>query len=1520
MPGGELRQPLTRAQQAFWDLQEALPNGPVNVAYYLDLSGPLDISLLSEVGREFVARMATLFVRFETTPAGVEMIHDPSLDNSRTTIDFRDHPDPMAAAHAWMVADCARRIDLTRERSALFGLFRIADDRHLIYMRGHHIICDGAAAIANLNRWGRCYTQALAGEPPDYPEPADFGAALAADTDYAASSRRARDRDYWRENLADLEHTASLSRRYARPAPIPHRVSGRLDDATLAALREVETTRRTSLPAVVATAVAAYLSRMTGRPDVTVALPVAARTTAALRATPLPVSNVVPIRTRLDAGVDLATALERTQSSLLGALRHQRYRYEDIRADLAEAGIGAAGAEPGVTGPVLNLMLFEPRVRFGDAIGTVQVISAGPVDDLAITLYQQPREDGSLGAHIDLETNPGRYSHAETVDHFRRLDSVIRSVTAGLLHAPDTRVDAVGLLDPDEVHSLTTIAGPPAPEPRTLSDVIDGAVSRWPDRVAVEGPAVSWTYRDLARHSRSSARALAARGARPGTVVAIATGRGFLQTLSLWAVARTGAAVLLIDPEQPDARVTQILDDAQPTVTLTAADVAQRRPDWVVIEDLVADSAGDTGTRPVRLDDTAYLVYTSGTTGRPKGVALSHRGLAALVADLAARLPTGPVRIAQLAAPGFDATLFEHLVALATGGTVLPAPRGVVVGEDLASFLVSRHVTHAVLTPSVLATVPPAALDGSRLTTVMSVGEAISTTLAQTWASRCALHNLYGPAETTIMATAAAPVGVESPAGRGTPSIGLPITGTRAFVLDARLRPVPVGVAGDLYLAGPSLALGYPHDTPETSHRFVACPWGPRGARMYRTGDIAAWEPELRGLAYLGRADGQIQIRGVRVELGDIEAAADAHPDVVAAAAVPDATGGAVSLFVASAAPSAGLRAGLRRHLAAQLPPAMWPAHIAVLDALPITPTGKVDRSALASTEVTERGVVYVAPRGDAETAVAQAVSVVLGVADPSMLADVIELGGTSLTATRIAVEISTRAQVVVSPRDVLTSTTLTELAAIVDRRSAGETETSVERPIHPPASPQQVGLVLEGRIDPDSTANVLRGSVTVSTGSLSVSALRDAIADVVDRHEALRTIIRADGRDLWQEVIPTDEAVGEIIVDDGTTDELLVADVLDPTASVPVRVRIVEHADEIVIDVAAHHIVVDDRSASVLRDDVATAYAARSTGTAPVWTSTPLQYIDATLDAVRRLGDPQDPSSEYATQQRFWVRTLGGRDGRPRLPTDVITRDSPAPPFADQHTVSLPGDLGVRIEQLATESGVTGFAVLHTALSVVISRFTDTADIEIAVAQAGRDRLGARPAVGMYVNPVVLRTRIDSRRTVADLLRESAVALRAALVHSDIPFADVVRAVDPQRDITDAPLTDVWLSYRDADHSEPGPDGLGLRVREHAATHPRVPLQWNIDRVGDHLEVTVTYRTDRFGPGIVRRMVEAYVDVLDRATTGPDRTPIALLPGDPGDPVGVPPRARSLVAMFDETADRVPGRPALVTDGRSST
>ncbi|WP_237341481.1 non-ribosomal peptide synthetase [Williamsia soli] len=1507
-----LRQQLTRAQRALWSAQQAMPLCPINIAEYVELTGDIDPDLLRTVTQEVGRQTGIAFTRFEQTSSGVEQVIDHDLSGDITVSDLRGEADPMNAAHEWMRADYTRPVDLFTDRLMASAILRVADDKWLYYQRGHHLTFDGTGAFKTLKLVASAYNQRVADGPVDDIPAADLAGLAQADIDYRASSRYEKDREYWREHVAELTSPASLSHRVGHAGADPRRVSCLIPAELVELLQRAESALKTSLPVLVGAAASGYLSRMTARDDVALSLPVAARTTATLRNTYSTVSNVVPLRTAVGAESTLASAVASTQAAMMGALRHQRFRFEDIRELMDGATSSLAARE--FAGPLLNLMLTVDPLQFGDATGSLHILTTSAVDDLAVNLYRTGNPHNSNEFRFDLEANPNRYGLEELRGHHGRLLAFIESFAATAVSAPGTTVDDLPLLSRFERDRVPLAAAPPL-SAMTLPQLLDEAAFRHSDRPALHAGWAHWTYDVLAARSRQLAHILQARGAKPGTTVAIGTGRGLDQVLSFWAVAHTGATIMQLDPAHPAPRIAAQLADSDPVLVLTASGgiAAEHGDRWFDLTNVDLAGASDAPLvfeRPIQLADVAYLVYTSGSTGTPKGVQVTHRGLSALMQQQRHLGADDVLRVSGLASPAFDASIFEILFAAAGGGALCPAPSGIVGGAELADFLNGSSVTHTVITPSVLSSMDPAALRDGVSTTLMLAGEACPPDVVRRWGTGREVFNLYGPAESTVMATGTEPL---TASGSARPPIGRPIVGMSCYVLDHRLRPLPPGAVGDLYLAGPALAQGYSKHAGLTAAAFIANPWGGSGSRMYRTGDRVRWSENFAELHYVGRSDDQVQIRGVRVEPGEIAMAAMTHPAVHQAAAivVGDEADARLALYIASPDNDRRLTKRVRNHISLRLPTSMWPAHIVQLDALPITTTGKLDRAALPHpSDVDTR--THRAAVTESERLLAEAISDVLTITNPSMDDDILALGGSSLDATRIVARIKAVTGSTLGVRDVLEAADLAELAEVIDRTASGpQREDAVTiRPPRPEASSGQISLILADRLQPGSTANHLSAAIELR-GTLDRDALIVAITDVVERHEALRTIIRmeTDGTD-WQEIVSAAEALfsADFGFEAPETDfDLLSADTIDPTVRPPLALQL-RTIDEGVhqLLVRTHHAAVDGWSLGVLVADLAIAYRARIARADPAWAPT-TQYIDAGVDA-------RVASEVSAAQLERWQRRLENLPSRPELPTDLSvarTRTEPAPAAVVRR--ALGPEMSSALNEAATQRGTSTFAWLHACLAVTIARYTGADDLVIVVPQAGRSGPDLDNAVGMYVNPVATRIRIAAAETFDGVLVKSTDAIDFALDNADVPFSTVAAAVEPRRDITVSPLADILLTYQNQPLGQWNVDDLQIEVHPSDSRHARAALQWSVDDTADGLRIELTYRSDLFSQSMAAALCHAYVTAIAQSVAVPSSSPAELVPGSQT-PVrnAVRPAGGTLVDRIRDVAQHTPNAPAL--------
>ncbi|WP_425439069.1 amino acid adenylation domain-containing protein [Rhodococcus tukisamuensis] len=1539
--------PLSAAQRGMWFAQHLTSDVPLTIAQYVEVRGALDVDALRRAGLAAAHEFGTGMLRIVELDGEPHQVVDLTLGDEVGYLDFAADPDPERAAHDWMRAEHTAPLNLLTDRLINAVVLRVGPDLHYWYSRIHHIALDGFGAMTFMNRAAELYTAAvLAAEPPKALA-GDLTAVYDAELQYRGSTRFAADRDYWAAKTGALPPARSLAGRSAPVAACSRVVGGVLPG---------ESPDPRFTPAAVA-AMAAYLAHLTGETDIVLSLPVSARTNAVLRRSGGMVSNVVPLRVSITPETTVAELVAAMSLELTGALRHQRYRHEDIRRD------AGAAAERGFFGPAVNVMNFHSEIRLGELTGHFHVLSTGPVEDLSVNIY--PAVAGR-SSRIDFEANPNLYGEAELAAHRDRFVGLLAEFRAG---DPDRPVFGLSVLTAAERAALVPARGPAALAPRLLPDLLAAGVRANPDGAALldgfGSPAgeTETSYRELDARANRLARVLLARGVGPGTFVGVSLPRSAESVLAVWAVAKAGGAFVPVDPAYPAQRIAHMVDDSGVALGLT--DLAHRAglpagTHWLALDDpeFARACAGfsDAPVTPAERGGAltpahpAYMIYTSGSTGLPKGVVVTHTGLADFAAEARPELGvSAQSRVLRFSSSSFDASVFEMVQAFSAGAAMVIAPPEVHVGADLTALLRTARVTHILCAPALLGTVDPSALD--HLEAVVVGGDVCPPDLVARFGDRCRFVNSYGPTETTIVITATPPLTAASlglgASASGTVGIGAPIQGARALVLDRWLRPVPVGTTGELYLGGPGLARGYHRRPALTASRFVADPHGGPGELLYRTGDLVRWQRDERGghaLEYVGRSDFQVQVRGFRIELGEIDAVLSGHPGVefavTTAHRMPD--GGTVpAAYVLPRAPGrdgadAGGLDSLTTYLAARLPSYMVPASITVLDAVPTTPAGKLDRRALPAPVFAT--AEFVAPSSALELLVAEVFAEVLGTVEPVGAGDnFFGLGGTSLSATRVIGRLNEAAGVSLAVRALFEAPTVVGLASAVEsaERSDRPALDAGSRPDRIPLSPAQTRVWFLNSFDPESAADNLPLALRL-TGALDVAALAAALSDVVARHESLRTVYPDSADGPHQVVLPASEAAPALApvrvpaADAAARVAALATTGFDVSGEVPLRAALFEvGSDDHVLAVVVHHIAADGYSLGPLARDVMLAYAARAAGEAPGWPALAVHYADYSLWHRALLGSETDARSLVTRQIDYWRGVLADLPDQLSLPTDRPrpTRQSHR---GGEVAFTIDADTHRRLHEFASAHGASLFMAVHAAYAVLLGRLAGTGDVAIGAPVAGRGERALDDVVGMFVNTLVLRTRFTASDTFEDLLLRTRGSDLDAFSHADLPFERLVEILNPNRSNARHPLFQVALSFQNLTPTAFTLPGLEVSQLDAAATVAKFDLHLTlVHRADGAVDATFTYAADLFDEATVVSFGDRLLRIMRAAVLDPT-TPVGdldMLSGaERRELVRARGQAERFVAdeyLFDGFADRVrraPDAVALVFERESLT
>ena len=1038
------RLPLVAAQPGIWMAERlsTLP-GAWSVAHYVELRGALDPALLGKAIVAGLQQADTLSLRFEEEEGEVwQWVAADRTFGEPSIIDLRTAPDPHRAATERMQADLAQDLRVDGGNPLVcHQLLRVGDDRWYWYQRYHHLLVDGFSFPAITRQIAAIYRAWQRGEATPESPFTPFAEVVDEYQRYAGSEAWQRDKAFWQAQRQALPSPASLS-----AAPLGGRAAGsdiwRMKlEMNADAFRRLAGHAPQCQPADLALALTTlWLGRLCNRMDYAAGFIFMRRMGSAALTSTGPVLNVLPLAVHIDAQETLADLAMRLAAQLKKMRRHQRYDAEQIVRDSGKA----AGDEP-LFGPVLNVKVFDYQLDIDGVQAVTHTLATGPVNDLELALF--PDETGGLS--LEILANKARYDEAELRRHVARLTALLAQFAAD----PALRCGEAEMLSANELARLAAVNDTVVPLPATtLSALVADQARKTPDAPALADARWQFSYREMRQQVVALAQLLRQRGVKPGDSVAVALPRSVFLTLALHGIVEAGAAWLPLDTGYPDDRLRMMLEDARPSLLITSEDQLARFSDIPGLESLCYQqplAAGDDA--PLALskpDHTAYIIFTSGSTGRPKGVMVGQTAIVNRLLWMQDRYPLSAQDVVAQKTPcSFDVSVWEFWWPFIAGAQLVMAePEAHRDPQAMQQFFARYGVTTTHFVPSMLAAFV-ASLDADSvaacrtLRRVFCSGEALPTELCREWErlTGAPLHNLYGPTEAAVDVSWYPACGPELAAVTGSSvPIGWPVWNTGLRILDAAMRPVPPGVAGDLYLTGIQLAQGYLGRPDLTASRFIADPFAP-GERMYRTGDVARWLTN-GAVEYLGRSDDQLKIRGQRIELGEIDRVMSGLPDVAQAVShacvfnQAAATGGDARQLVGYLVSDSGLpldTAALKARLAEQLPPHMVPVVLMQLADLPLSANGKLDRKALPlPTLGGERSGRP--PEPGMETLVATAFSQLLGCEVNDIDADFFALGGHSLLAMRLAAQLSRQLARQVTPGQVMVASTVGKLSALL--------------------------------------------------------------------------------------------------------------------------------------------------------------------------------------------------------------------------------------------------------------------------------------------------------------------------------------------------------------------------------------------------------------------------------------------------------------------------------------------------------
>ncbi|MCA6094662.1 amino acid adenylation domain-containing protein, partial [Streptomyces sp. SCA3-4] len=1528
--------PLAPLQQGLM-FQSMLSEGQVDLytsLLTLDVRGPLDVPRLRAAWDELIRRHPLLRTEFrqeglrDTVAVVVDTVRLPWAEADLSGL----APDEQEAELRRLTdQERSHRFDLSSAPLLRFTVVSLGADHRRLLFTNHHMLVDGWSMPMLFAELFRLYDgdTVTPGSPSTYRDYLEWlgrqdreGAELA-----------------WRRELSGLEDATLLAPAgRSRTVAVPTHLTTWLSEETTAALSATARQYGLTLNTVVQSALAVLIARLTGRTDVVFG------TTVSGRPAELPgvedmlgmFINTIPVRAAVLPEQTLAEMAKLLQERQAGLLDHHHLGLADIqrvagRRELFDTVISFQNFPLQQALPDLSTVGLEvTSAESTDASHYPFVFHAFPGDRMELRITYQP----------------GLLDRAAARS---MLDRLALAVSA-FADRPGDRVGRLALLTRSE-HDDLLRTGSGATEP-----VADGHLAELFERVVAGAPqdcAVRWegqelSYDELNRRANRLARRLVALGVGPERFVAVALPRSVEWIVAVLAVAKAGGAYLPVDTEYPQDRIAFMLTDARPVLVITSHEVEGALPAVDALPSLCVDdptvldalaAASDEDLRGTDRDGTpvtanaAYTIYTSGSTGRPKGVVVTHAALAGLAALHRSKLGAGPgSRVLQFASPSFDASVWEICMGLLTGATLVLAPKHrLLPGPALAELIAEHEVTHATIPPTPLGAIGDEELPTLR--TLVVAGEATGAELVGRWAPGRTMINAYGPTETTVCAT------ISGPLVAGRPSIGSPIPHTRVLVLDATLSPAPVGVTGEVYISGTPLARGYRNRPDLTADRFVADPFGPPGARMYRTGDLARWRADGE-LDFLGRADDQVKLRGFRIEPAEIEAVLARAAGIAEAVVTVREDQPGEPRLVAHLLAEEGATpdvATIGAVAAAALPDYMVPQAFVVLDAWPMTPNGKLDRAALPAPQ---------APTGGgrvARTVHEQVLSTlfcdVLGLPAVGVDDDFFQLGGHSLLASRLASRIRTTFGAELPVRVLFDNPTVAGVAEWFDQAAPGRPALRpMDRPDRLPLSHAQRRLWFIDRYEGSSATYNMPIAMRLS-GPLDAGALRSAVADVVARHEALRTVFPDEAGVPWQRILDPAQVRIDLPVTTVPPEQVAAAmtevarRLFDLEVEPPLRVELLRlDAETHVLLIVLHHIAGDGWSMGPLCKDISTAYAARLHGEEPQWEPLPVQYGDYSQWQHELLDEQAGPDSVFGRQLAFWTQALEGVPDHLVLPTD---RSRPAMPsyHGDDVVFHVDEQTHAGLTELARGCGVTVFMVLQAGLAALLTRMGAGDDIPLGSPIAGRTDESVEEMVGFFVNTLVLRNDTSGNPSFRELLDRVRQTDLAAYSHQDMPFERLVDAIKPERDPSRHPLFQVAFGLQN--DATPVVDLPEVRGEEEfvGMKVARFDLMFGFTETHDAsglpagMNGSVEYATDLYDRPTVEGFVQRLKKLLASAVQNPDQRLDTLEIMDEAErrrmvvdwnDTGRPAPEGTLVSRIEAQVARTPEADALLGNGRT--
>ena len=1491
--------PLSLNQQGVWFKEQLEENlATYNQSFAVALKGQLNIGILERSLQEIIIRhsiLRTNFISKNGKPIQIfQAFNDFQL--SQVNISHLTEIEQQAEIEQFTIDEIQRPFNLAQDQLFRISLLRLGNESHVLLFVMHHLVADGWSSGVLIKELGILYKAFLAGNPSPLAELSIQYADFAYWQQQQLETVLEKHLTYWLQQLDGAPPLLQLPT--DRPRQSIKTNYGEAANLTIGAdltrqLKQVSQQHGVTLFTLLLTAFQVLLYRYTNQSDLCVGTTIANRDRRLLEPLIGLLVNPVVIRTDLSGDPSFQALLKPVQQIVYEAQNHNDLPFHILveklqpQRDMSYTPLFqvafvllAAGIED------LQLPNLEIS-RWETPVATVK---------LDLNLSMQDTATGLIGR---FEYNTDLFDAAtiiRMVGHFKALLLAIATNSK-------QRISTLPLLTQAEQHQLLVEwnnTQTDYPRNKCIHQLFEEQVKRKPNAIAVVFREKRLTYCELNNHANQLAHYLKTLGVGPNVLVGICVERSLEMIIGLLAILKAGGVYVPLDPSYPSERLAFMLDDTKIAILLTTHDLAESvNPKPAHLEHVIHL---DTDLAELNLEaianlkhvstatDLAYVMYTSGSTGQPKGVEVRHRGVVRLVQNPDYVSMSADDVFLQLAPIAFDAATLEIWGALLNGAQLVLFPEQKPSPETIGLVVAEHQVTLLWLTAGLFHLMVDYGLDQLKsVRYLLAGGDVLSVSHVQRaleHLEKCSLINGYGPTENTTF-TCCYNISSSVLTGKSIP-IGRPIANTQVYVLDSHHQPVPMGVPGELYAGGDGLARGY-FNRPELSkQRFIAHPFSSDPhARLYRTGDLVRYLPDGT-IEFLERLDTQIKIRGFRIELGEIEAALMQHPQVQAGVVVvreDRLDDKRLVAYVTSHDLSPSVNE-LHRFLKDKLPDYMVPSAFVVLEALPLTPNGKIDRQALPTPDTTHynHDQAMVAPRDPIERAIAEIWTQVLEIDQVSIHDDFFELGGHSLIATQIITRIEATFGIELSLSNLFDTPTVAELA--VATTAALQTTPKHDLPpirkscqiAQPPLSFAQARLVFLQKLQPNNPFYNIAISIHLQ-GVLNVDALEQSLSEILRRHDSLRTCFLDEGEHTYAIVSDFSEFTLPIIdlsklpkVEQETETELRLTEAacqpFDLNTDQLVRVKLLRlHMTDHLMLLTMHHSIADGWSINIFMRELLALYEAFSTGSTSSLPELPIQYVDFAIWQKQYLQE-----ALLESELAYWKRQLADAPPLLQLPTDK-PRPSIQTFSGSAQLFTLPKTLVEALRLLSQQSESTLFMTLLAAFKILLHRYTSMVDILIGIPIANRSRVDVESLIGYFVNTLVLRTDLSGNPSFRDLLARVRKIALEAYGHQNLPFEKLLEELKLERNLGHSPLFQVMFSFEDT---------LELHFDTPNLTFDLSPIDTNTSKFDLSLHMVETesglmgrleYNTDIFEIDRIKRLIGHFEVLLEGIIEAPSQS-----------------------------------------------